>query len=147
MPSLLIFGICEKAIIDRETNQVSMINIINGATVQPIEGEFAADAVIPMPWACVSTWQKEPDDEGKTFEQRLDLVKPNDETLHLSDLPFKMSQERHQNYVASNGFPVGQTGKYQVQIWLREIEEGKEWELLREYPLLIAHNLQKGEGE
>ena len=146
MPHLLVFAPSQKAIIDTLDNSMSLIGIMHGFTVHRQEDTpeeaMPPNAVIPMKWAVGTVWLRSPDDGEKTFEQRLEIISPNN-TRFETDIvqPFKMTHRTHHIAMSTNSFPVGVPGEYKVVISLREV--GGEWKMVAEYPIEVLHDLKK----
>lgn len=138
MPRLILFGMCKRAITDRDDFSVSLITLLYGITTDSDE-PIPPDAVIPFDWSVVTAWIKSPQDETKTFEQRIEIHTPDGTQTGEADTTFKISKRSHSNIINGNAFPVGQTGEYQVKLWLREVAEGKEWEHIADYPFEVIH--------
>ena len=138
MPRLILFGMCKKAITDRDDFSVSMITLLHGLTANS-EEPITPDAVIPFDWSIVTGWIKAPEDDGKTFEQRIQIHMPDGTQTGEAVIAFKISKRSHHNTTNGNAFPVGQIGEYHIQLWLREVAEGKEWEHISDYPFEVIH--------
>ena len=144
MPKLLIFAPCQKAIIDKADNTVSLIGVIQGLVinlnaVRPI-GDIPVDAVIPMSWAIATVWLQTPEDGEKKFEQRIDIITPNNTRLPANAQQFQMLLRTHQIAVIAASFPIGIQGEYKLVLSLREVEANGEWIDLAEYPIEIQHS-------
>lgn len=136
MPRLVFFLPCEKAIIDKETNGVSLIHIIQAINVPKPPGEDAGAAVN---WAAVALWQKTPEDTDKVYEQRTNLLLPNRKETAESIVRFDFSTfQSHRNIVRINGFPVGLPGIYTLNLFLRE-SGSESWTLVADYKIPVEH--------
>jgi hypothetical protein len=80
MPTLYIFTICEKVILDKE-DRASLISLFNtiSAQVLPNSEGIPLNAVAPKEWWAFSSWETKPDDIGKEFRQVVQLLYPNGE--------------------------------------------------------------------
>ena len=142
MPRLLFFVPAEKALIERDDSSLSLISVIGGITVNvtPDGKDLPEDAGIPFRWAVAAMWLRQPDDEDKAFEQRVDVVSPSNKVTGGAVSAFTMSRRTHYNVVRGEGFPVAQPGQYHLRLSLRETGKDAEWEVVSEYPLEIIHN-------
>lgn len=140
MPRLILFGMCKKAITDRNDSTVSLITLLYGITANS-EEPIPPDAAIPFDWSVVTAWVRSPEDEGKTFEQRIEIHMPDGTTTGEAVTTFKVSARSHSNTINGNAFPVGQVGEYQIQLWLREVAEGEDWEHIADYPFEVIHGV------
>jgi len=139
MPKLIFFLPCEKAIISQEDNTISLINVMQGINVPkpPIE-----DAGVAVSWFAVSAWQKILGDADKTYEQRTNLRLPNGKETAESITRFDFSKvPSHRNIVRINGFPVGQTGVYTLNLFLRELG-AEQWTQVADYQITVKHIVQ-----
>jgi len=148
MPKLLVFAPCAHAFTAQEDNSFSMIalleivevNIAPGVTIIPKE------AVVPTAWTIVTMWYQISDDEGKTFEQRIQIRQPDKQLMFESPaLSFQMTERIHRETLQLNSFNISQTGEHLFQLAIREVGEARAWRKVAEYPILLAHN-QLGEN-
>jgi hypothetical protein len=135
MPRLLLFGPCQKAIIDREDSVVSMIAIIAGVAVA---SPVSPDAAVQFPWAAVAVWERSPGDEDRAFEQLLQVVQPDDSAIGASVVQFTFVKRTHQNVIRAVAFPVGQAGMHRLRLSIREAGT-ENWNVAAEYPVEVEH--------
>ncbi len=137
MPKLLLFAPCEKVIVD-QNNVLSIVSVLQEVTVTlPTSASPPSDANAPMQWAILAFFQKEPGDDGKTFEQRSALVAHNGSVLletPVAAFEFKLPHHRVVHQIA--GMPIGNAGKHAVKTWLRE-KGAAQWKEIGEFPLEI----------
>jgi hypothetical protein len=124
MPKLYIFVTCEKAITDSE-GLSSLIALFNELTVFIPEGATPPppNAVVAKDWAIFSSWEMEPEDEGKEFREFFQVLYPNDTPFAQEiSFPFRAVAGKKYNQVIalSKGFPIGQQGRYAVQMRLEQ---------------------------
>jgi hypothetical protein len=140
MPKLIVFAPCQKIIVDREDSLVSAISLINGMIV-----EVPADSPLPdnvetfSPWAVLATWLKEPGDEGKRFEQRLQILSPSGIERGGGTLEFEMTARTHNNTMKGQTLPVSEPGELTLRLSLREANSSTDWAIKAEFPLEIIH--------
>ena len=141
MPRLLFFVPAEKAMTERDNSALSLITIMNGLQVErPAEGvDLPADAMLPVRWAVAAMWFREPGDEGKAFEQRVEVVLPDGSIGATAILPFALPRRTHHGTVRGDLFPVGQAGEYLFRLALREAGTDDEWQIITEYPFEVLH--------
>lgn len=153
MPRLIIFGICQKAIMDKLDNTISMIGLFNSVTVQiPAEENVPDNAMIQLSWSAIASWKRNlPEDDGKTFQQKVQVFLPNNElfasAIAESQL-FGMEGTFSNIIQTSQGFPIGYQGSYTVKVYLREVKpdgsEISEWEERGSAPFDIIYFIQEG---
>ena len=140
MPRLLTFGVCQKAIVSKFDDSISMINLLFGCTVTLDDLIPIQDVAVPFEWAAVSAWLIESNDNNKTYEQKINIYYPNGASAGESIIAFKFNARSHQNMIASNNFPVGQAGEYILRLSVRELaNEEEEWKIVSEYPFEVIH--------
>ena len=124
MPKLYAFVTCEKVITDSEGFS-SLIALFNELTVFISEGSPSppANAVAAREWAIFTSWEGEPADDGKEFRQIFQLLYP-DGTPFGQEMAFLFTvhaDKRYNQVIAkSMGFPIGQPGKYLIQMRLEQ---------------------------
>ena len=138
MPRLLLFAPCERALIDRATNSLSMIALIEGLTVElPESVNPPARALGPMQWTIVTLWAAEPDPQR--YEQKVELFAPDGALVIESRLRFEMQANLgHRNTANLNGFPVGPPGQYDLVLSLRDDRDGSAFQELSRFPLQVT---------
>ncbi len=144
MPQLIMFAPCAKAIQDGEDRTVSLISVIDGIQVEIPPSGVAKDTVIPMPWATVATWLRTPEDQGKSFEQRISIITPDGTESIDGSIPFQMTERLFRGFIRLNAFPAGQQGEYRIRVSLRDVSEGDKWTAKGEYPVLVLHEKRVG---
>jgi hypothetical protein len=138
MPRLLLFAPVQKIILDRDENTLSLIGFIEMLTLPPVSVEAPAppeDAISPMQWAVSAIWLQTDEDEGKQYEQRVRLIKPNGGMTVDGLTPFRMTHRTLRNNVRVNGFPVTPEGDYTLTLELREADG--EWMMITDYPIRL----------
>ena len=141
MPKLLLFAPCEKVIIAQEGNTVSLITILQELTVSiPPDVQIPADAKVPMQWYGFSLWQKQPGDEGKRYEQQIELTGPDGGIVVSASSQFEMTAPAHRILSIFPGFPVGQFGEYMLRLYLREEKESEEKKEVASFPLTVKRS-------
>ncbi len=138
MPKLLLFSPCEKIII-ADDHTVSLITIFEKIQIQlPMseDEKLPENALIPLKWFVYSLWLKEPGDEGKTFEQFVDISFPGERSIKSEIIEFRITKERHRNVILMPTFPVTPPGLASIKLNLREHGQ-QDWILRGDYPLEI----------
>lgn len=146
MPRLLLFAPCQRAIIDRTDTSVSLIAVMNSITAESFEPNLSPDAVGVLLWAAVTIWEQTPGDEDRTFEQRVQIVRPDGEAVGEGAISFAFAERIHQTAVSGTFFPVGQPGLCQMRLSLRETGDEHNWAVVTEYPVEVrTHHTQEGQ--
>jgi hypothetical protein len=141
MPRLLVFAACESVLIDGDDNSASLISLLEGVTVG-IEGELPEDARLPWKWIVFSLWRKEEGDEGKAFEQNVQLVSPSGKPGVENIAPFVMQKTSHRIKLGYRELPIGEFGVWSVNLSFREVGVG-EWKQVTSYPIGVIRSEEK----
>ena len=125
-----------------------MIGVLYGFTAtQQTNESLPDDAVAPILWAAVSIWLRQKDDGDRTFEQRINITRPDGVALlDTTVMQFKMTHRTHQLVLNAMGFPVGLDGEYRITLSLREAGTG-DWNVVSEYPMLVTNNQREAANE
>lgn|SRR5579871_758471 len=142
MPRLILFVPAERVIIDDQDRSLSLISIMSGVKIQLVRPneQPAPGTAVPLRWSVLSLWKQESNDEGKSFEQRLQLFMPDGSVPFDLTTPFNM---REQNYRIRNdvfGFVVSTPGLCRLVVSLREVGHDA-WTEFSAYEMLLEHVL------
>lgn len=138
MPKLLIFAACEKVIFDRTSEVPSLIGIFYRMNVQAPEVPFPVNTVAPLRWTIFTLWLHTPDDAGKTFHQKLQIIKPNGEGFgDGASTEYKIANSydlQSKTQIDVQGMPIDEEGPVTVRVWLEENPD-----MVGEYPFYVKH--------
>lgn len=141
--------ICQKAVIDKDTNNVTLFNVIEEITAPAnppvIEQTIPADAraLAPTIFELVVLWKRNDIGVGETGRSRIQLLAPNGEAI--ADQPVEgevdlNAYKRLRQRITFPGIPYHedglQEGEYMIRIEKRE--RGSDWELAFQLPLEIS---------
>jgi hypothetical protein len=146
MPQLLLFLPCEKAIVNEQDNNLSVIEILDTVNVTvPGDFEVPQDAVAPLQWAIVTVWQITPEDSEKQYEQRTCVIHPDGRETLVAIGSIAVLQGKQRTIVMVTNYPVGQEGEYAVSLSLREASDGSNWREISRYPVTVTYKKQAQE--
>lgn len=118
---------CQRAIIDRETNSLSLIDHFEGLTLAtlPARREDGALPLIPLRFAVVSYWTRSADGIPETVELRIRLVDPSGAS-HAQGTTMVDLQSSHaaRSVVTFPGLPISGAGNYTLEL-ARKV--GEKW--------------------
>jgi hypothetical protein len=137
MPTLILFAVCEKVILEAAGN-ASIINLVHGmeaASAQqgPIIAPILRNAVSPVTWSIFAVWRAAPGDTDKQFVEKVEILWPDRTVFYAVDFPLKFEANKtiHQSTANVIGFPIGQVGDVTVNMWIecdrRRIGEVSSW--------------------
>lgn len=148
MPRLLLFGVCQKAIMDRQNNLVSMIEIVSRLQLITEAGNpLPREAVGPVQWGTVASLLPEEGDKDKVHQTQIEVFSPSGEKkLDIPGEPFTLVDRAVQTITNASGFPIGEAGVYSIKLLLREVSSD-DWTEIANYPLEVIHIEKKGEED
>jgi hypothetical protein len=151
MPKLLLFAPCQKAIISRDDNNVSLIAVLSRVTaIFPAASptELPKGSVLPMPWSAISVWYRQKEDEGKKYEQQFRLVFGEEDLLETltTSFSFEGDKTEHRIFTQSMVFPIWKTGICSLKLLWREVGQ-PEWKEEASYPLMVDHTFTDNQQE
>jgi len=142
MPRLLLFAPFQRVLVDRNDNTISFIQLLEGfeAPLADLPAQQLAEGVtIPMAWGSCAVWLQQPEDEGRRYEQRVSVVRPDGVVALEAQVEFAMTLRTQRNTARIDGFPASPAGEFWLKLELRGVEPATEWELAAEYPVSMAH--------
>jgi len=128
MPKLLWTVCCERAIVDQETNILSLMGVIEAIRLPAPRTVFGGHMYV------VSLWEKEPHDREGTedFTYRVRLIKPSGEYMGEHSVQVSIEAKRLRTIVAITGVPFEGPGRYH---WVVETLVNDVWQRQSELPL------------
>jgi len=127
--------VCSRVVIDRESNNASLQNVVDQINVQ---GEIAAGTLLAVPFEIVSLWIRTDPEEAGTGEARVSLIAPSDKQLGSFDYPISLSDhERHRGVLRSQGLIYEGPGRYTYRVELRVDPQG-EWRQVAAVPVTVV---------
>lgn len=141
MPKLLLFAPCEKVIIAHDENTVSLITVLQTLqfAVEDVGG-IPEKASAPIRWFVFSMWQATPEEIGKSFEQRVELLLPDGTVGLKNDSTFTFAEGKpfHRMNIGFLKFPISKTGQCSLKLSLKN-ERKNTWEEYARFPMEIQH--------
>ena len=128
--------VCSRSVIDRESNNISIQNILEQVTVN---GPSRPGTVIPIELEVVSLWTKTDPSLPHRGRARITLVSPAGRALRTTELEIDMSTyERYRTRNRFQGLPVGPSGRHIFRVEVRE--DGSDvWRQVAAIPLQVNH--------
>jgi len=122
--------ICSYSVIDRDTNNISLVNLIDtlSVTVEPTKKQEEEKKgrgwyLVPITLQLISFFRKKTRDRDVSFDTQINIINPDGKIIGVSitgtlAFPQKLVNLRAR-YIIS-GFPVDKGGTYHVQLRVRE---------------------------
>ena len=143
--------LAESSAVDRDSNNVSLFNIIEEAQIpqppEPPNSTAEGDPLSAVPLRCVlvTLFGRTEADRGEKRETRLVVTMPNGRVVE-TDLRFEVDLEvahRNRTRVNVSTLPWAGQGEYRFQI--QGMDESGEWQMMSEAPLQVTY-LMNDEG-
>lgn len=136
--------VCSKAVIDRETNNVSLQNVLEQLH---IKGEPKSEGLVPMPFDVISLWSRSDDNEPYEGPMRMTFVSPSGKKLITTEGRINLLEtERSRTVIHSQGIPIEEAGRFRFNIEHR-LEGENEWHKVASIPLIVKFSPLEVKGE
>jgi hypothetical protein len=138
--NLLILAPCERLIVERGANVISLISILEEITPSLPAGaaELQENAIAPQPWYVLTLWSCDEAEVGSRFQVRLDVVDPRGQTKwQLTSPVVEFKRTKHRHIFTIRGFPIGLTGTYELRVATREDREESDFTHVATYPIIV----------
>ncbi len=127
--------ICSRAVIDRESNNVSLENVLERIR---INAEPEPDGFIGIPFTVISLWIRENDELPTKSKTRLEMVSPSGETRVVNEVDVDLTEYiRFRSITRFSGIPADRSGRYSFRVAVQQ-EGSKDWDIVAEVPLSVT---------
>jgi hypothetical protein len=133
--------ICERAVVDQNSNAISLINVLEALKVsrpQKSSEEKGSGIVIPIVFYIVSFWLVDERSRHEEREIKIEIWGPTKKIKEFSNdfiAPDKIKRVRL--CMVMNGLPIDGEGEYRFKIFIRKKEQEK-YLLASEIPLDVS---------
>lgn len=131
--------LCSRAVFDKDTNNVSLQNVIERLNIQaePIE-----NGVIPIPLHLVSMWTRSDLSVGSKAKVKITLYSPSGHRMETKgdEVIVEVNTQKTENFrsrVLLNGFPSNESGRYWFYVDIQQ-EDSDEWDRAAEIPVTVV---------
>lgn len=106
--------LCARSVIDAETNNVSIQDVIEQIT---INSEPAENGFLPFPMELITLWGRKEFDKPASGTERISFVTPSGKPTILSESKIDLSKvERQRQRVRFPGLPIGEAGRHYFRV-------------------------------
>ena len=125
--------LCSRAVIDTETNNVSIQDVVEQIT---INAEPKKDGFLPFPLELITLWGRKEVNKPTTGVERVTFITPSGTSKIVSEADINLSTvERFRHRVKFPGLSISEAGKYYFKI---ELKNGNnKWQEVSAVPLKI----------
>jgi hypothetical protein len=128
--------VCAKSSTDRETNNLSLFDVLEQVNVLGPVPEPGQQAALPMPYELVSLWARSNPAQPEESTARIKLLGPNSATLLTQDFQINLNPfVRVRTQMRALAFPLSGQGRYVFVVEIRRTEEN--WEVVAKIPVQL----------
>ena len=132
--------LCSRAIVDADSNNLSLINVIEQIN---INDEPKPDGFIPIPFEVVSYWSRIEVDKPANGQVNITLISPSGKLINTNEVPLDLKNfQRERQRVSYPGIPASEPGRYVFHIEFRD-ESEQQWHEVANVPLTIIFTPHK----
>jgi hypothetical protein len=127
--------VCSRAVIDRDSNNVSLQNVIEQLRIQ---ADPLPDGVLPIPLQLATLWARADLEVPARGYVRVTFLSPSSEALigpFESEIDL-IDYRRHRTRADFKGLPLRESGRYVFRVELR-IEDQDQWHQVAAIPLEV----------
>lgn len=134
--------VCSQAIIDRDSNNVSLQSVIEQITIADAP---KPDGIIPLSLQVMTLWARSDFDVPSQGQARLSLLLPSGELAKEFETVLDLSEARRlRTGLRMEGFPASESGRYTLRVEFRN--EGEElWRFGAAVPIEVLFEPPKAE--
>lgn len=119
MPGLEYFVVCESVSTDKDTNRVSLFNIVEEINFHRQTDQPPRNGIPVVQFVAVSCWNRLPEDEGNDFQAML-RIHPTVPEVEAAEFPlnFTMENRRQRLLMRIAGIPEMPAGDLRFELLL-----------------------------
>jgi hypothetical protein len=126
--------LCSRSVIDSETNNVSIQDVIEQIT---INAEPAQDGFLPIPFELITLCIRKESNKPAKGNERITFVTPSGKSDIVAEGVIDLSStERFRHRVKFPGLPLSEAGRYFFIVDIKD--DSGEWQKVATIPLTIA---------
>jgi len=116
--------LCSQSVIDAQSNNISLFNVIEQLTAVLKKTEIPEGTIplVPISLELVSLWERDELDQGKaTGDVTVDVIDPTGKRLGGQNITVDVSAARRcRTKLALGGIPITSSGRYIMRVSVRE---------------------------
>jgi hypothetical protein len=126
--------LCSRSVIDAETNNVSIQDVVEQIT---INAEPTKNGFLPIPLELITLWGRKKIDEPSNGVERVTFITPSGISTIVSEAEINLTNvERFRHRVRFRGLPVSESGKHYFNVEIKN--ENADWQQVSSIPLKIV---------
>lgn len=126
--------LCSRSVIDAETNNVSIQDVIEQIT---INAKPEKNGFLPFPMELITLWGRDANNKPSKGLERVTFVAPSGKYEIVSEVEINLAKaERHRQRTRFPGLPIGEAGRYYFKIETKN--DSNDWKQVSVIPLQVA---------
>lgn len=131
--------LCARAIVDSQSNNISLIDVIEQLSIGDPRAAQGVEGVVPLPVELVTLWSRAQDEQPIISRGRTSFIRPSgllNESIREHDIDLRVSKRlRHRQHFM--GLPIREPGRhiFQVDLW---DDAHQDWRSVVRVPLEIV---------
>ncbi len=128
--------ICSRSVIDEESKNISLMDIVEQVTISA-ESAKQKETLLPLPFEVVTLWAREAASGKSETEARLRLLSPENKEIHHQSYRVDLQDHpRMRTRIRVPGLPFLGAGIYTFCVDLRR-QDGETWREVAHIPLQV----------
>jgi len=124
--------VCSQVVVDNQTNNVSIYNVLERITIM---GEPKQETALPLNHAVVTMWERLDSDTIRKGMMRLSFITPlGNEIIKIESEINLAEHTRFRNISNIQGLPIAESGRHVYRVELRN-ENESEWTHICDIPI------------
>ncbi|MFH1652458.1 MAG: hypothetical protein ABIE74_00215 [Pseudomonadota bacterium] len=129
--------VCQKSIIDKDSNNISL-DILEQLSIQmPSIPADAKGIIFPIQIEIVSLWYKGLNTKGKKYSARLKIKSPSDDIISKKDMEVDLTNtQRYRTRIKLNGLPIKKQSSGYFY-FITEVKLNNKWKEVSKIPVEV----------
>jgi hypothetical protein len=124
---------CSNVITDKDSNNISLINVIEQLKIFSAPAE---SGILPIHLELISYWVRGIPEVAEVGNSRVSFLSPSDKLLISQEIPIGLNdRDRIRNRLVYNGLPLEEPGIHTFRI---ELQSDGEWVEVSSLPLFVV---------
>lgn len=130
--------LCMRSVIDVDTNNISLFDVVEELQLQRLEGAAGGKSALPVDMHLVSLWGREPKEQPASGRAKDVIVSPSGKVMGEREYDLDMLKfERTRARRSVRGMPISESGQYWFRTHLWDEQRGI-WEEVSNVPLKLT---------
>jgi len=140
MIKLIWTVLCLRSIVDKSSNNVSLIDVLEEVKLEQVipRNKVESPILVPFPFYWVTLWARREDGRPGRGQVKDVIMSPSGKTVRESEYEVDLSKYKRYRFMRRlDGLPVGESGQYKFRTQVKDEKLGI-WEDASVVPLEIS---------